>query len=111
MRHSCATHLLKGRADIRQIQKLLGHRRLSSTEIYTHVELGDLAEVISRCHPREKAVDNGKKSAKNAGLKMCETAPSLYDRIDQDPPFVIGLNEAAARVTHCHQSYKPQLIA
>ncbi len=42
---------------------------------------------------------------------MCETAPSLYDRIDQDPPFVIGLNEAAARVTHCHQSYKPQLIA
>ncbi|MBK9529334.1 MAG: tyrosine-type recombinase/integrase [Acidobacteria bacterium] len=47
-------HLLKGKADIRQIQKLLGHRRLSSTEIYTHVELGDLAEVISRCHPREK---------------------------------------------------------
>jgi site-specific recombinase XerD len=44
---------LKGKADIRQIQKLLGHRRLSSTEIYTHVELGDLAEVISRCHPRE----------------------------------------------------------
>ncbi|MBK6722998.1 MAG: tyrosine-type recombinase/integrase [Acidobacteria bacterium] len=55
MRHSCATHLLKGRADIRRIQKLLGHRRLSSTEIYTHVELGDLAEVISRCHPREKS--------------------------------------------------------
>lgn len=54
IRHSCATHLLKGKADIRQIQKLLGHRRLSSTEIYTHVELGDLAEVISRCHPREK---------------------------------------------------------
>jgi integrase/recombinase XerD len=53
LRHSCATHLLKGKADIRQIQKLLGHRRLSSTEIYTHVELGDLAEVISRCHPRE----------------------------------------------------------
>jgi site-specific recombinase XerD len=54
LRHTCATHLLKGKADIRQIQKLLGHRRLSSTEIYTHVELGDLAEVISRCHPREK---------------------------------------------------------
>jgi site-specific recombinase XerD len=54
IRHSCATHLLKGKADIRQIQKLLGHRRLSSTEIYTHVELGDLAEVIARCHPREK---------------------------------------------------------
>ncbi len=54
LRHTCATHLLKGRADIRQIQKLMGHRRLSSTEVYTRVELSDLAEVIARCHPREK---------------------------------------------------------
>lgn len=54
LRHTCATHLLKGRADIRQIQKLLGHRRLSSTEVYTRVELSDLAEVITRCHPRKK---------------------------------------------------------
>src|SRR6266849_6260721 len=54
LRHTCATHLLKGKADIRQIQKLLGHRRLSSTEVYTHVETSDLREVISRCHPREK---------------------------------------------------------
>jgi site-specific recombinase XerD len=54
LRHSCATHLLKGRADIRQIQKLLGHRRLSSTEVYTRVEITDLHEVIARCHPRDK---------------------------------------------------------
>jgi len=54
LRHSCATHLLQEQADIRQIQKLLGHRRLSTTEIYTHVEIGDLQEVIARCHPREK---------------------------------------------------------
>lgn len=54
LRHSLATHLLQGQADIRQIQKLLGHRRLTSTEIYTHVEIGDLQEVIARCHPREK---------------------------------------------------------
>jgi site-specific recombinase XerD len=54
LRHTCATHLLKGKADIRQIQKLLGHRRLSSTEVYTHVEISDLREVITRCHPREK---------------------------------------------------------
>lgn len=54
LRHTCATHLLRGRADIRQIQKLLGHRRLASTEVYTHVEISDLREVISRCHPREK---------------------------------------------------------
>jgi integrase/recombinase XerD len=54
LRHSCATHLLQGQADIRQIQKLLGHRRLSTTEIYTRVEIGDLQEVIARCHPREQ---------------------------------------------------------
>ncbi len=54
LRHSCATHLLQEHADIRQIQKLLGHRRLSTTEIYTHVEIGDLQEVIARCHPREQ---------------------------------------------------------
>lgn len=54
LRHSIATHLLQGEADIRQIQKLLGHRRLTSTEIYTHVEIGDLQEVIARCHPREQ---------------------------------------------------------
>lgn len=54
LRHSCATHLLQERADIRQIQKLLGHKKLSTTEIYTRVEIGDLQEVITRCHPREK---------------------------------------------------------
>jgi site-specific recombinase XerD len=54
LRHSCATHLLQERADIRHIQKLLGHKKLSTTEIYTHVEIGDLQEVIARCHPREK---------------------------------------------------------
>ena len=51
-RHSVATHLLKGRADIRHIQKLLGHRSLSTTERYTRVEIEDLKQVIARAHPR-----------------------------------------------------------
>ena len=52
LRHSFATHLLQSRVDIRLIQKLLGHRRLSTTEIYTRVEIGDLRRVVARCHPR-----------------------------------------------------------
>jgi integrase/recombinase XerD len=51
-RHSVATHLLKGRADIRHIQALLGHRSLQTTERYTRVEIQDLREVVKRAHPR-----------------------------------------------------------
>ncbi len=54
LRHSCATHLLRGRADIRHIQRLLGHESLQATERYTQVEMADLRGVIDRCHPREK---------------------------------------------------------
>ena len=54
LRHACATHLLKGHADIRHIQVLLGHASLKTTEIYTRVDTSDLARVLRRCHPRER---------------------------------------------------------
>jgi integrase/recombinase XerD len=52
LRHTVATHLLKGGADIRHIQALLGHSSLQTTERYTRVEISDLKDVIRRAHPR-----------------------------------------------------------
>ena len=54
LRHACATHMLKGGADIRHVQKLLGHASLQTTQIYTRVEISDLKAVHRRFHPRER---------------------------------------------------------
>lgn len=53
-RHTCATLMLRNRADVRHIQALLGHESLNSTQIYTHVAVADLREVLEKYHPREQ---------------------------------------------------------
>ena len=53
LRHTCATHLLEGGADIRYIQKLLGHASLETTAIYTEMNVEALREVFESCHPAE----------------------------------------------------------
>ena len=54
LRHSCATHMLRGGADLRYVQEMLGHASVETTQIYTQVEVKDLQAMHRKYHPRER---------------------------------------------------------
>ena len=94
LRHSCATAMHQGGADIRYIQEMLGHARLDTTQIYTHVNIRELAEVHARCHP------HGRMILPENVCEMCEDCSSTQtpDLLSADPVMIAPPPSPASRL-------------
>jgi len=75
-RHSCATHMLRGGAGLRHLQEMLGHRKVTSTEVYTRVTIDELKGVHARYHPRGEVDEVAARKPKGGRGKERQEAKS-----------------------------------
>jgi integrase/recombinase XerD len=99
-RHSCATDMHRGGADIRYVQEMLGHERIDTTQIYTHVHIDALREVHTRCHPHGKLGPDRDMHGKLTAPEITDSPPDADFASHQTAE---ALN-AAAMVTACEQT-------
>ncbi len=89
LRHTCATLMLEGGADIRFIQALLGHADLSTTQIYTQVAIGALQDVHRACHPGATNTPHRSPRRRQAA-QLSRLWAALDAEADQDPDYESG---------------------
>ena len=105
-RHSCATDMLEGGADIRYIQEMLGHEQLTTTQIYTHVSIRALTEVHARSHPHGRLPDPEEGIDSEVGQVSAFTTDD--DQLSKEPAMTAVLQPPIAVLClapSCHQDH------
>jgi RHS repeat-associated protein len=100
-RHTCATDMHRGGADIRYVQAMLGHERMETTQIYTHVHIEALREIHARCHPHGRLDENHDAYGKHGQPEMPMTQNISCHGVNEPLPNQNSMNAATSHSNAC----------